>query len=124
MIVEDEPAILALATSGLRRHGYRVLPAPDGETAMRIAATHDGVIHLLVSDGVLSSVRVPELLRRLRRARPETRILLMSGYSQEAVFQNEIVDLPTAFLPKPFSVRQLTTKVREILDRPEERSPA
>jgi signal transduction histidine kinase/CheY-like chemotaxis protein len=118
MIVEDEPAILALAAAGLRRHGYRVLPASDGETAMRIAATHDGVIHLLLSDGVLSGVRVPELLRRLRLGRPETRVLLMSGYSREAVLQNEALDTPTAFLPKPFSIAQLTSKVREVLDTP------
>jgi PAS domain S-box-containing protein len=118
MVVEDEPAILSFVVAALTRHGYRVLPASDGESAMHVAATHDGVIHLLLSDGVLSGIRVPELLRRLRRARPETRILLMSGYSQEAVFQNEIVDSSTAFLPKPFSVQQLTAKVREVLDEP------
>jgi CheY-like chemotaxis protein len=116
MVVEDEPAILGWVTTALTRHGYRVLPAGDGETAMRIAATHSGVIHLLLSDGVLSGVRVPELLRRLRTERPETRIVLMSGYSEEAVFQNEIAEMPTAFLSKPFSVRHLTTKVREVLD--------
>jgi DNA-binding NtrC family response regulator len=116
MVVEDEPAILGWVTTALTRHGYRVLPAGDGEIAMRIAATHSGVIHLLLSDGVLSGVRVPELLRRLRTERPETRIVLMSGYSEEAVFQNEIAEMPTTFLSKPFSVRQLTTKVREVLD--------
>jgi DNA-binding NtrC family response regulator len=69
-----------------------------------------------LSDGVLSGVRVPELLRRLRAARPETKILLMSGYSQEAVFQNEIVEATTAFLAKPFTIGQLTKRVREVLD--------
>jgi DNA-binding NtrC family response regulator len=57
-------------------------------------------------------------LGRLRADRPRTKLLLMSGYSREAVFQNEIVEVPTAFLPKPFSVSQLTTKVREVLDAP------
>jgi len=116
LVVEDEPAILAYVVSALERNGYHVLSAADGETAMRFAATHDGVIHLLLSDGVLSGVRVPQLLRRLRAARPETRILLTSGYSQEAVFQNEIVEAATAFLAKPFTIGQLTTKVREVLD--------
>jgi PAS domain S-box-containing protein len=118
LVVEDEPAILKLVESALQRHGYRVLSAPDGDTAMRIAATHDGVIDLLVSDGVLSGMRVPELLRRVRSARPQTKILLMSGYSQEAVFQNEIVAPHTAFLAKPFTARQLTARVREVLDAP------
>ncbi|MGH7547742.1 MAG: hypothetical protein ACREMM_06185 [Gemmatimonadales bacterium] len=65
---------------------------------------------------MLSGMRVPELLRRLRSERPATKILVMSGYSQEAVFQNEIVPLSTAFLGKPFTSRQLITTVREVLD--------
>ncbi len=56
--------------------------------------------------------------RRLRAARPETKILLTSGYSQEAVFQNEIVEPATAFLAKPFTIGQLRTRVREVLDAP------
>jgi PAS domain S-box-containing protein len=125
LVVEDETAILALTVSALERHGYHVLPAGDGETAMRVAAAHEGEIHLVLSDGVLSGVRVPELLRRLKAARPRTRILLMSGYSQEAVFQTEIVEPATAFLAKPFTIRQLTKRVREVLDAPrEERSPS
>ena len=83
---------------------------------MKLAASHDGTIDLLLSDGVLSGVRVPDLLRKFRQRRPETRILLMSGYSQEAVFQNEIVDESTEFLAKPFTVNQLTTRIREVLD--------
>ena len=117
LVVEDEPAILALVVTALEKVGYRVLPAGDGETAMRLAEDHQGTIDLLLSDGVLSGVRVPELLRRFRNTRTETRILLMSGYSQEAVFQNEIVDPETAFLPKPFTVGQLTSRVREVLDQ-------
>jgi PAS domain S-box-containing protein len=116
LLVEDEAPIRALAISALERQGYRVLAAGDGDTAMTLAASHDGPIHLLLSDGVLSGIRVPELLRRLTAQRPETKVLLMSGYSQEAVFQNEIVAPNTAFLPKPFTIRQLTERVREVLD--------
>jgi len=118
LVVEDEAPILKLAVSALERQGYRVLTASDGETAMRIAAEHDGIIDLLLSDGVLSGMRVPELLRRVRSGRPQTKILLMSGYSQEAVFQNEIVEPQTAFLAKPFTASQLTARVREVLDAP------
>jgi CheY-like chemotaxis protein len=116
LVLEDEAPILAFVVSALERNGYHVLSAGDGETAMRLAATHGGTLHLVLSDGVLSGVRVPELLRRLRAARPETKILLMSGYSQEAVFQNEIVEDTTAFLAKPFTISQLTKRVREVLD--------
>ncbi|HWC74081.1 MAG TPA: ATP-binding protein, partial [Gemmatimonadales bacterium] len=116
LLVEDEEPIRTLASAALQRFGYRVLAAADGVEAMTIAGVHEGPIHLLLSDGVLSGVRVPELLRRLTAQRPETKILLMSGYSQEAVFQNDIVTPNTAFLPKPFTIRQLTERVRQVLD--------
>ena len=116
LLVEDEDPIRLLAETALGRLGYKVLPASDGDTAMQLAASHAGRIHLLLSDGVLSGVRVPELLRRFVAQRPETKILLMSGYSQEAVFQHDIVAPNTAFLPKPFTIRQLTERVREVLD--------
>ncbi len=116
LLVEDEEPIRLLAVTALERLGYKILPASDGNTAMALATAHAGPIHLLLSDGVLSGVRVPELLHRFVAQRPETRILLMSGYSQEAVFQNDIVAPNTAFLPKPFTIRQLTERVREVLD--------
>ena len=116
LLVEDEEPIRLLAATALERNGYKILAASDGDTAMALAAAHQGPIHLLLSDGVLSGVRVPELLRRFVAQRPETKILLMSGYSQEAVFQHDIVAPSTAFLPKPFTIRQLTERVREVLD--------
>jgi len=116
LLVEDEEPIRVLAVTALERCGYRILPAGDGDAAMTLAAEHDGPIHLLLSDGVLSGIRVPELLRRFVAQRPDTKILLMSGYSQEAVFQHDIVAPNTAFLPKPFTIRQLTERVREVLD--------
>jgi len=116
LLVEDEEPIRQLAATSLERLGYKILAAADGSAAMALAAAHAGPIHLLLSDGVLSGIRVPELLRRFVAQRPETKILLMSGYSQEAVFQHDIVAPDTAFLPKPFTVRQLTERVREVLD--------
>jgi PAS domain S-box-containing protein len=116
LLVEDEEPIRVLAETALGRFGYKILAAGDGDAAMRLAASHPGPIHLLLSDGVLSGIRVPELLRRFVAQRPETKILLMSGYSQEAVFQHDIVAPNTAFLAKPFTIRQLTERVREVLD--------
>ena len=116
LLVEDEEPIRVLAETALKRLGYRILAAADGDAAMQLAGSHAGPIQLLLSDGVLSGVRVPELLRRFVAQRPETKILLMSGYSQEAVFQHDIVAPNTAFLPKPFTIRQLAERVREVLD--------
>jgi len=83
--VEDEGADPAVAATALERNGYKILAASDGDAGLALAAEHKGPIHLLLSDGVLSGVRVPELLRRFVAQRPETKILLMSGFSQEAV---------------------------------------
>jgi len=116
LLVEDEEPIRLFAATALERFGYKILAASDGDAAMALAAQHQGPIHLLLSDGVLSGVRVPELLRRFAAQRPDTKMLLMSGYSEEAVFQNDIVAPNTAFLPKPFTIRQLTERVREVLD--------
>ena len=116
MNIRSAFAAILLAATALERYGYKTLAASDGDAAMAMAAEHLGPIHLLLSDGVLSGVRVPELLRRFVAQRPETKILLMSGYSQEAVFQHDIVAPNTAFLPKPFTIRQLTERVREVLD--------
>ena len=118
LLVEDEAPIRTLAAAALERVGYRVLVAADGDTAMELAGAHDGPIELLLSDGVLSGIRVPELLGRFKAQRPDTRILLMSGYSQETVFQHDVIAPTTAFLAKPFTIRQLTQRVREVLDTP------
>ncbi|HWO88464.1 MAG TPA: ATP-binding protein [Gemmatimonadales bacterium] len=116
LVVEDEPAIMSLVVGALERSGYQVLPAVDGDAAMAIAAANPGRIHLVLTDGMLSGVRVPELLRRLKTDQPDTKVLLMSGYSHEEVFKDEAIDPGTAFLPKPFTLQQLRAKVREVLD--------
>jgi two-component system cell cycle sensor histidine kinase/response regulator CckA len=116
LLVEDEEPILNAVSAWLRRQGYEVLTAPDGARAIDIADTFDGVIDLVISDGVLSDVRVPELLDRLRSGRPDTRILLMSGYPEEDVYGHQMVQPDTAFLPKPFTLDALAERVRQVLD--------
>jgi CheY-like chemotaxis protein len=116
LMVEDEEPILNAASTWLRRQGYEVLTASDGARAIDIADSFEGVIDLVISDGVLSDVRVPELLGRLRSARPDTRILIMSGYSEEAVHGHQTVGPDTAFLPKPFTLDALAERVRQVLD--------
>jgi len=118
VVVEDEVPILNAVTAALSRYGYRVIPTTDGEKAQRIIEEHDGPIHLVLTDGVLSGIRIPVLLRRVRVERPDARILVMSGYAQESVFGSQDVDIETAFLAKPFTLRSLAARVREVLDAP------
>lgn len=128
LIVDDEPEILEFARDSLEAAGYRVLEAGDGEAALQIAESHTEPIHLLLTDVVMPRLNGVELARRLTRLRSDTKVLYMSGF---AVVGAEIEQLGgpglepgDPILPKPFSPEALTSKVREVLHRPNpSRSP-
>ncbi len=116
LVAEDEEAVRELAVESLQRHGYQVISAPSGEAALQVAAAHDGVIHLLLTDVVMPGMKGPELARRLRALRPGLRVLLMSGYAADVVTADDLKD--AAMVPKPFSPASLTRAVRNALDHP------
>lgn len=117
LIVEDEDAVRSLAAKILRAKGYSVLEAEDGNKALNILARWEGPLHLLLSDVVMPRMGGVELARQLQAARPELKVLLMSGYSDHSVFHEGELAAGTAFLQKPFTQSGLAQKVREILDR-------
>jgi len=111
LLVEDEPAVRAFAARVLERHGYRVLQAENGEDALQVARAHPGEIRGLVTDIVMPRLGGLELAERLSDERPDLRILIMSGYTED--------ELPTrfrqqtaVFLPKPFTVTDLLDAAR------------
>ena len=116
LVAEDEEAVREFAVESLQRHGYQVISAPSGEAALQVAAAHDGVIHLLLTDVVMPGMKGPELARRLRALRPGLRVLLMSGYAADVVTADDLRD--AAMVPKPFSPASLTRAVRNALDHP------
>lgn len=114
LLVEDEPAVRRIARRSLESLGYRVIEAEDGLDGQRVAETFPDEIHLLVSDVVMPHLRGDELARRLVASRPSLRVLLASGYAEEAV------SLDTrpgdwGFLQKPYTPTDLAAKVREVL---------
>jgi CheY-like chemotaxis protein len=115
LLVEDEESVLELARRLLLMHGYRVLSARDGASALQICREHDAPVHLLVTDVVMPVVSGWELARQVVAMRPEVKVLFMSGYSEEAITYKGFLEPNTAFLHKPFSTSSLTDKVREIL---------
>jgi PAS domain S-box-containing protein len=119
LLVEDEEDVRALAGEVLRRAGYHVLTARDGEEALRAAAAHPGPIHLLLTDVVLPGLGGGELARRLAEARPATAVLFMSGYADDLVVRQGVLRAEEAFLPKPFTADELLEKVRAALRPPE-----
>ena len=117
LLAEDEDAIRKVAIRVLEKAGYRILPARNGEEAANIAESHEGPIHLLVSDMMMPLMDGRRLAERLRALRPETRILLLSGYT-DATDQRSAPLGGADFLQKPFSTETLARKVRELLDAP------
>ena len=97
--------------------GYTVLEAANGREALELAANHDGHIDLVLTDMVMPEMRGGELAARLRRARPEARLLMMSGYTEEAASRQAILEAGNAFLEKPFTARRLLEKVQQVLGR-------
>ena len=112
LVVDDDPAVLSVTARTLRRQGYTVLEAADGELAEQIASAHFGPIHLLVSDVLLPGIHGPEIAARICAIRTETRVLLMSGRPDDPRVQEWVDHRGAAFLAKPFSVRALAQQVR------------
>lgn len=116
LLVEDEPRVRRLIYNVLTARGYLVLEASRGAAAVRFAEFFEEPIHLAILDVVMPEMSGPEVGVRLARLRPETRILYISGYTDEAIVQHGIADSGVAFLQKPFLPNVLAAKVREVLD--------
>jgi PAS domain S-box-containing protein len=116
LLAEDDEMLRPLAKGLLRKLGYIVLEAPSAEEALGAAAGHDGPIHLLVADVVMPGASGRELARRLAASRPETKVLYVSGYTDDAIVRHGLLDPGLAFLQKPFTPDTLARKVREVLD--------
>jgi two-component system cell cycle sensor histidine kinase/response regulator CckA len=116
LLVEDEAGVRNLSKFVLESNGYKVLEAGHGQEALDVAERHDGAIHLLVTDVVMPGMSGRQLANSLCQVRPGTRVLFMSGYTDEAVLRHGVIDASPAFLQKPFSPIGLARKVREVLD--------
>jgi CheY-like chemotaxis protein len=100
----------------LAARGYQVLPAADGREALQLAERCDGPIHLLLTDVVMPEMSGSQLSERLSAVHPESRVIYMSGYAENAIVHHGILESGLTFLPKPCPTDLLVRKVREILD--------
>ncbi len=116
LIAEDEAAVLSLSKKILERQGYTVLAALTPGEAIAMAESHDGEIHLLLSDVVMPEMNGRVLRDRIQAIRPGIRTLFASGYPDEVITSSGLVDPDAPFLQKPFTVRGLAEKVRSVLD--------
>ncbi|MGH9529120.1 MAG: ATP-binding protein [Terriglobales bacterium] len=118
LVVEDEPNLRRLTSDYLRGQGYTVLEAPDGDAAIRVSESYPDSIHILLTDVIMPGMNGRQLALRLSKDRPETRVLYMSGYTENAIGHNGTLDAGITLLQKPFTLPDLKAKVRELLDTP------
>lgn len=116
LLVEDEDGVRALIKEVLQRHGYKVLDTSNGGEALLACEQHESEINMLLTDVVLAQVSGTELARRLAPLRPKMKVLFISGYTEEAIIHQGVLEKGTAFLQKPFTPNVLARKVREVLD--------
>jgi PAS domain S-box-containing protein len=116
LLVEDEANLRYLARQYLEKQGYKVIEAADGAVAMQIAVAHEKVIHLLLTDVIMPGMNGRELAQRISEIRPNVKILYMSGYTENVIGHNGMLDAGVRLLQKPFNLRDLKSKVREVLD--------
>jgi signal transduction histidine kinase len=116
LLVEDEEQVRRVVQIAIELQGYTVLSARDASDALRLADAHPGPVHLLVTDVVMPHMGGRELADAVRTKRPGIRVLFMSGYTDEAVYQHGKVPAAEAFIQKPFSPLGLARKVRAVLD--------
>ena len=100
----------------LERFGYKVLTAGTPNEAIQLFQTHEGRVHLLVTDVVMPEMNGRELAARLRSSKPQLKALFVSGYSASALAPRGVLDEGVHFLQKPFSLEDLAASVREALD--------
>jgi two-component system cell cycle sensor histidine kinase/response regulator CckA len=117
LLVEDDPAVRRMAAEVLLNTGYRVLVAPSGADALRIAAKHEGRLDLLLTDVVMPGMTGPELARQFIVQFPHinTRILYISGYTDDAIERHGVRGRRVRVLQKPFTHETLAQSVREAL---------
>lgn len=115
LLVEDEPAVRRATAEFLSLQGYTVLEAKDGVDALSVSKSHGSTIHLLVSDVVMPNMSGGLLAKELAQLRPDTKILFVSGYAGKTVLDHKVVDLDTNFLQKPYTLKQLSLKIRAAL---------
>lgn len=121
LLVEDEESVRQLVRELLEAQGYKILEAENGDQALRIAASQPD-IDLLITDVIMPGMGGRELSGRLCSSHPHIKLLYLSGYTEDAIIHEGVLDPGTAFLQKPFTLQILSRKVREVLGSERARS--
>ncbi len=116
LLVDDDEQVRAVTRAILQRSGYDVLDARDADHALEHAVHHEGQIDLLLTDVVMPRMSGPELAKKIAELRPGTKLLCMSGYTDDTVVRHSLLDASVAYLQKPITPEALVIRVRQVLD--------
>jgi two-component system cell cycle sensor histidine kinase/response regulator CckA len=117
LIVEDDEGVRKLAVRILKKQGYKVLESSQGDDALQLCEEYKEPIHLMLTDVVMPVMNGHELTQRLILRHPETKVLYMSGYTDNAIVHHGMLKRGTNYLQKPFTLDGLIKKVREVLNK-------
>jgi len=115
LLVEDEESVRELVRETLKSKGYNVMEACDGVEGLKVAEEYPNPIDILITDVVMPGMSGRELAQRVTAARPQIKVLYLSGYTEDAILHEGVFEPGTAFLQKPFTLHGLARKVREVL---------
>ncbi len=116
LLVEDEDAVRSFAARALRLRGYTVLEAGSGEQALDILSDPNLTVDVMLSDVIMPGLDGPAWVREAQKARPEVKVVFMSGYAEDAFVGGDSGIPGSAFLPKPFTLNELTQKVKDVIE--------
>jgi PAS domain S-box-containing protein len=116
LLVEDQPKVRAVIRDILARRGYQVLEGANGDEALSVLKTHQGEVHLLLTDVVMRGMSGRDLAEQLAATRPRLRILYMSGYTDDTIVHHGVLEAGMAFIQKPFTATVLLQKIRDLID--------
>jgi CheY-like chemotaxis protein len=117
LVAEDNPAVRSVLLEVLRMQDYVVMEATDGEEAIRVFLANQDAIDLVILDASMPRKNGLEAYEEIKKARPGTRVLIMSGYTKDIIFNKGFGDKAVKFISKPLSPEELLKKVREVLDK-------
>jgi signal transduction histidine kinase len=118
LLVEDERGVRTFIRTVLQRFGYKVIEAESAEDALTLVETENPPVALMLTDVILPRMQGRELADRVRRIRPDIKVLFMSGYSEQMTTSHGFLDPGVHLLEKPFTVQQLLAKTRQLLESP------
>jgi CheY-like chemotaxis protein len=116
LLVEDEPSVKEMSKAILEQLGYRVFSASTPAEAIQLAEEHGGAFDLLITDVVMPGMNGRELEKHLHSHYPDLKVLFMSGYTADVIAHRGVLDDGVQFIQKPFSLKGLGTKIREIIE--------